>query len=69
MFNLNYCRDEEWSEEAINRFEDLTWCAQWKVIIAKVRGYKERELSLGSSRREGSPIPCVDLYDRNDNQV
>lgn len=61
--------DGEWSAEAIERFSDLTWVAQWKVLIAKVRGYKERALGLGSSRREGSPIPCVDLYDKNDNKV
>ncbi|XP_043274911.1 tudor and KH domain-containing protein homolog isoform X2 [Venturia canescens] len=58
----------EWSAESIERFSDLTWVAQWKVLIAKVRGYKERALGLGSSRREGSPIPCVDLYDKNDSK-
>lgn len=25
----------EWTEEAFNKFEDLTYCAKWKVLIAK----------------------------------
>ncbi|KAH0564415.1 hypothetical protein KQX54_011959 [Cotesia glomerata] len=56
----------EWSDQTCDRFGDLSWVAQWKVLIAKVRGFKERVISQGTSRREGSPIPCVDLYDKND---
>ncbi|CAL7951693.1 unnamed protein product [Xylocopa violacea] len=61
-------RDNEWSSEACEKFSELTWLAQWKVLVAKVRGYKERALSYGRSRREGSPIPCVDLYDKNEDK-
>ncbi|XP_011302342.1 tudor and KH domain-containing protein [Fopius arisanus] len=60
-------KDEEWSQEACDRFEELVHSAQWKVLITKVRGFKERALGQGMSRREGSPIPSVDLFDRNDN--
>ncbi|XP_015126881.1 tudor and KH domain-containing protein homolog [Diachasma alloeum] len=60
-------KDEEWSQEACDRFNELVHSAQWKVLIAKVRGFKERTSGQGTSRREGSPIPCVDLFDRNDN--
>ena len=34
--------EEQWSEEAINDFERLTHASQWKVILAKVKGYKTR---------------------------
>jgi len=56
---------DEWDTEAIDKFAELVSLAQWKVLIAKVRGYKERS----GSRREGSPIPCFDLYDKNDDKV
>ncbi|XP_008547239.1 tudor and KH domain-containing protein homolog isoform X1 [Microplitis demolitor] len=68
LANIKPVSGEDWSDEACDRFGDLSWVAQWKVIIAKVRGYKERIISQGTCRREGSPIPCVDLYDKNDNQ-
>ncbi|CAK9798286.1 Tudor and KH domain-containing protein homolog [Anthophora plagiata] len=61
-------KENEWSSEACDRFTELTWLAQWKVLIAKVRGYKERAFGYGRFRREGSPIPCVDLYDKNDDK-
>ncbi|XP_076164200.1 tudor and KH domain containing protein papi [Ptiloglossa arizonensis] len=61
-------RDGEWSTEACERFAELTWLAQWKLLIAKVRGYKERAVGFGRSRREGTPIPCVDIFDKNDNR-
>ncbi|KAG7208623.1 hypothetical protein KM043_014830 [Ampulex compressa] len=61
-------RDNEWSTEACEKFAELTWLGESKVLVAKVRGYKERAFSYGKSRREGSPIPCVELYDTNDNK-
>ncbi|XP_012288010.1 tudor and KH domain-containing protein homolog isoform X2 [Orussus abietinus] len=61
-------RGGEWTLDACNKFYDLTWAAQWKVLIAKVRGYKERLLGQGRSRREGSPIPCIELYDKIDDK-
>ncbi|XP_053971961.1 tudor and KH domain-containing protein homolog isoform X1 [Hylaeus volcanicus] len=61
-------RDGEWSTEACDRFSELTSLAQWKPLIGKVRGYKERAVGCGKSQREGTPIPCIDIYDRNDNK-
>ncbi|XP_012227770.1 tudor and KH domain-containing protein homolog isoform X2 [Linepithema humile] len=55
-------RENEWDFEAIDKFAELVSLAQWKVLVAKVSSYKERS----GSRREGSPIPCFDLYDKND---
>lgn len=50
-------------------FAELTWLGQWKVLIAKVRGYKERTLSHRRFRLEGPPIPCVDLFNKNEDKV
>lgn len=58
-------REGDWNLEAIDKFAELVSLAQWKVLVAKVRDYKERS----GSRREGSPIPCFDLYDKNDDKV
>ncbi|XP_031366312.1 tudor and KH domain-containing protein homolog [Apis dorsata] len=55
-------RDNEWSVDACNLFAEFTCVAEWIVLTAKVRGYKERTFGYGRSRREGSPIPCVDLF-------
>ncbi|KAK2580726.1 hypothetical protein KPH14_011354 [Odynerus spinipes] len=60
--------NDEWSEEACNRFAELTWLAQWKILAAKVRKYKKRVIGYGGSRSEGLPIPSLELYDRNDNK-
>ncbi|XP_076618490.1 tudor and KH domain containing protein papi isoform X1 [Colletes latitarsis] len=60
-------RDGEWSTEACDRFAELISLAQWKLLVAKVKGYKERAIGYGRSRREGTPIPCVDIFDKNDN--
>lgn len=54
---------------ACNRFGDLCWVAQWTILTAKICGYKERVSGDGNSRREGSPIPYIDLYDKQENQV
>ncbi|XP_068081348.1 tudor and KH domain-containing protein homolog isoform X2 [Anabrus simplex] len=51
----------KWSDEAIDLFEQLTHCAQWVVVMARIDSYKERERNHG--KREGSPVPCVELYD------
>lgn len=68
-FSFPLFRQHKWGIEACNRFAELTWVAQWKVLVAKVRGYKERALSYGRSRREGSPIPRVDLFEKNEDTV
>ncbi|XP_066589030.1 tudor and KH domain-containing protein homolog isoform X2 [Prorops nasuta] len=65
LANIKPCN--EWSEEVLDRFEELAQVAQWKKIIAKVTGYKERAVARGRCRREGSPIPIIELYDKYDN--
>ncbi|KAL3274310.1 hypothetical protein HHI36_015713 [Cryptolaemus montrouzieri] len=55
---------EEWSEEAVDKFEEWTHVAQWKKLSAKINGYCVREKKRADGR-EGSPVPGVDLYDCN----
>ncbi|CAG9767375.1 unnamed protein product [Ceutorhynchus assimilis] len=51
---------DSWTEEAIDRFEELCHVAQWKKLSARINGYMAKEKSR--TRREGSPVPGVDLY-------
>ncbi|XP_033107443.1 tudor and KH domain-containing protein-like [Anneissia japonica] len=48
--------DGLWSETAINTFEELTYCAQWKPLMAKVMSYKSTE---------NGTLPCLELVDTN----
>lgn len=58
--------DEEWSEEAIDKFEDWAHVAQWEKLSAKIYGYSARS----TSKKEGSPVPGIDLYDvTNDGDI
>ncbi|GJQ86927.1 hypothetical protein Trydic_g11796 [Trypoxylus dichotomus] len=50
-----------WSEAAVDKFEEWTHVAQWKRLSAKINGYTEREKTR--AKREGSPVPGVDLFD------
>ena len=34
-----YLPGEQWSEESINKFEDLTYACKWKVLMAKAESY------------------------------
>ncbi|XP_041356095.1 microtubule-associated protein futsch-like [Gigantopelta aegis] len=49
-------KGEEWSDEAIEVFEDLTHCAQWKVLISKTVHYETKGEDM---------VPCLRLYDTN----
>lgn len=51
----------DWTEEAIDRFEEWTHVAQWKKLSAKMDGYCIREKTR--AKREGSPVPGVELFD------
>lgn len=62
-------RESEWSPEANDKFAELAYLAKWKVLVAKVRGYKERSVDYAGSRRKGSMIPCIDLYERVGDKV
>ncbi|XP_070535369.1 serine-rich adhesin for platelets-like isoform X2 [Ptychodera flava] len=47
---------DEWTEKATDDFENLTYCAKWKVLMAKILSYKQTEKGL---------LPCVELIDTN----
>ncbi|XP_017785004.1 PREDICTED: tudor and KH domain-containing protein-like [Nicrophorus vespilloides] len=57
---------EEWSSGAIDKFEEWTHAAQWRKLSAKINGYCVREKTR--AKREGSPVPGVDLFDVNNDQ-
>ncbi|XP_071942396.1 tudor and KH domain-containing protein-like [Antedon mediterranea] len=48
--------NEFWSEAAIDKFEELTYCAQWKPLMAKVLSYKSTE---------NGTLPSLELVDTN----
>lgn len=62
-------RESEWNPEANDKFAELAYLAKWKVLVAKVRSYKERPVDDAESRRKGLMIPCIDLYERVGDQV
>ena len=45
-----HCLDGEWSKEATDEFDQLTHCAQWVSVMARVLKYD-------------GDIPCVELID------
>jgi len=57
---------ENWSEEAVDKFEELAHVAQWKKLSSRMNGYCVREKTR--AKREGSPVPGVDLYDVNNDR-
>lgn len=56
----------EWSEQAIDKFEELAQVAQWNKLTARVNGYLLRQKVR--AKRGNSPVPDVDLYDIKDDQ-
>ena len=51
---------DSWTDEAIEVFEELSYSAQWKVIMARTVNY---------SQSESKAIPCVQLIDTNGEKV
>jgi tudor domain-containing protein 2 len=49
--------DEEWSKEACDVFEKLSFCAQWKVLMARVVCYDD------------NGVPCIELINTNSEEV
>eukprot|EP00794_Sanderia_malayensis_P019426 gene19426-21348_t len=47
-------KEEGWSDEAIDRFDSLSQCAQWSVLIARKVGYVEAD---------GRMFPSLELID------
>ncbi|XP_072917484.1 tudor and KH domain-containing protein isoform X2 [Hemitrygon akajei] len=50
---------EGWSEEAMDCFDSLTYCATWKVLLARICSY---------SQSGGVTRPQVQLFDRTSNK-
>ncbi|XP_054751341.2 tudor and KH domain-containing protein-like [Lytechinus pictus] len=48
---------DEWTEEAIEYFEQLTHVAKWKPLQAKIIDYQNTDIGT---------IPCIELYDTAD---
>lgn len=59
---------EIWDEGAIQRFEQLTHVAQWKKLLSRTVFFKERTKGDTRIRREGSPVPGIELYDTSDGE-
>lgn len=57
---------DSWSEEAVDRFEELSHVAQWKKLSARINGYTVKEKTR--AKREGSPVPGIDLYNVTNDQ-
>lgn len=39
LYNPCRCIGEKWEDEVINEFCDLTYCAQWQSLTARVKDY------------------------------
>jgi len=59
LANLKPNEGEEWSEKAIEMFEELSHVAQWRPLMAKVVSCDQKT----RGQREGSPVPSVRLFD------
>lgn len=53
-------KGDTWSEEAIDMFEALTYCARWKVLHAKTVNYEKTSA--------GQTVPCLEMIDTNTTQ-
>ncbi|XP_059617572.1 tudor and KH domain-containing protein homolog [Phlebotomus argentipes] len=57
----------DWSPRSTRRFEELTHVAQWRKLLSRVVNYREKNpASEGTAKREGSPLPGVELFDTTD---
>lgn len=61
-------RESEWIPEACDKFADLTHVAQWKPLIAKIKGYKY-PMPIPDYELSHPPIPCIELYEKNGDKV
>ena len=50
----------KWSEEAIDRFDELSHCAKWSELMARVVEFQEID---------GERIPCLELIDTKQEMV
>ncbi|CAG7826662.1 unnamed protein product [Allacma fusca] len=56
------CPESKWPDDTITTFCDLSYCAQWKSLTAKVKGFLPDE--NGSSK---NVAVCLELMDRESN--
>uniref|UniRef100_A0A1B6FKZ6 Tudor domain-containing protein n=1 Tax=Cuerna arida TaxID=1464854 RepID=A0A1B6FKZ6_9HEMI len=59
LANVKPSGGDQWSEKATDVFEELCHVAQWKPLLAKVVSCDQQP----RGRREGSPVPSVNLFD------
>lgn len=64
LANVGPADGQKWTSEAIDKFEEWTHVAQWKKLSARMNGYCIRKKIC--AKREGSPVPGVDLFDVTD---
>jgi hypothetical protein len=57
-------RNGEWVDEASDLFAELTYASRWKVVMAKVQGFKEQP-----KERASSPVPQIVLVDTSRPEV
>lgn len=55
-----YLPGEQWEEAALDEFERLTHCANWKPLMARLISDEQTELS---------PWPQIQLLDTSDGKV
>lgn len=53
-------KEEQWMNESAKTFEVLSYCIQWKIVMARIECYKQVGNKL---------IPCVKLIDTNGEKV
>ncbi|KAJ8714904.1 hypothetical protein PYW08_004885 [Mythimna loreyi] len=54
---------ERWSQQAVERFEELTQVARWKPLLSQTCTYKKTATAEGEKERE---IPGIKLFDNTD---
>lgn len=64
LANVKPSDGDKWSEQATDLFEELCHVAQWRPMLAKVITFKEKQ----RGQREGSPVPCISLFDTSGSQ-
>ena len=52
--------EEKWLNETVKAFETLSYCIQWKIVMARIECYTQSGNVL---------IPCVKLIDTNGEKV
>ena len=59
-FPYNLLLGEQWEEEALDEFDRLTHCADWKPLVAKISSYVQTGISTW---------PKIYLYDTSNGEV